>query len=158
MGNLNTVISLLNFVGLGGVGIFIYYVYKGLKERIRSLSELAEEQKQTLEAVRERAIEIDKLSQYYKKAMEDFQNMGSMIENRRQELINEMEVSIKRKDKQLAELKKIEIQNNEVSIQTYNFTSGNTIARGASIINAVENEKAKKIRDKTRSLRVEDVT
>ena len=150
MNDLNTVISLLNFAGLGGVGFFIYYLFKGLKERITNLSKLAEEQKQTLDAVRERAIEIDKLSQYYKQALEDFQDMGSKLENRRQELVSELEVAIKRKDEQLTELKKIEIRDNETRINTYNIISENIIVGGSNIVNAKIGKK--KIRDKTRTL------
>jgi DNA repair ATPase RecN len=91
MKDLNSIISLLNLVGLGGVGAFLYYLYKGLTERINSLTELANEQNKTLEAVRGRAEEFDKLSQSYKKALTDFQEMGDKLETRRQELIKELE-------------------------------------------------------------------
>jgi len=101
MKDFNTIISLLNLAGLSGVGFFIYYLFKGLKERIGNLSKLAEEQRQTLDVVRERAIEVDKLSKYYKQTLEDFQDMGTKLEKRRNELIEELENVSKRKDEKL---------------------------------------------------------
>ena len=118
MNDLNTIISILNFLGLGGLGFFLYYLIRGLRERIANLSTLAQEQKQTLDVVRERAIEIDKLSQHYKKAMTDFQDMGKILEDRRQELVKELEEANKRKDEQLAEFKKVEIQEIELKAES----------------------------------------
>jgi uncharacterized membrane protein YccC len=114
MKDLNTILSSLNLLGLGGMGVFIFYLVKGLMERISSLTLLAEEQKKTLDAVRDRASETDKLSQSYKKALADFQDMGEKIEKRRRELIEEQERAIKRKDDELAKLASLQIQELEL--------------------------------------------
>lgn len=66
MEDLQAIISILNFLGLGGLGAFLYFLVKGLKERIISLTALANEQKMTLETVRDRAEEAGRLSQSYK--------------------------------------------------------------------------------------------
>lgn len=118
MKDLSVLISILNFLGLSGFGFFVYYLFKGLKERISNLSKLAEEQKLTLEIVRERAIEIDKLSKYYKQTLEDFQDMGIKLENRRKRLIEEIEDAIERKDKELEKFKKNEFQDVELKEQS----------------------------------------
>lgn len=119
MTDLNTIISALNLFGIGGMGLFIYYLIKGLKERINSLSELAEEQQKTLVVVKDRAEETDKLSQYYKKALEDFQDMGQKIEERRKELIREQEDAIRRKDDEIAKLTSLEIQELELKEKSF---------------------------------------
>jgi hypothetical protein len=75
MVDVTAIVSVLNLLGLGGLGLFLYYVIRGLKERVANLTDLAEEQKRTLEAVRTRALEIDRLSQDYKQALTDFQDM-----------------------------------------------------------------------------------
>lgn len=114
MNDINTIITLLNFLGLGGIGLFIYYTFKGLNERITNLSKLAEEQRQTLDVVRERAGEYDKLSKCYKQTLEEFQEMGVKLEKRRKELVVELEEAIDRRDEKLEqvqiELKQIDLQ------------------------------------------------
>lgn len=120
MKDLNTIISLLNLAGLGGVGFFLYYLHKGLTERISNLSQLAVEQQKTIAAVGERALEIDKLSKHYKQALEDFQDMGAKLENRRKELVEELEDANRRKDEQLAKLKELELQDIELKEKSLN--------------------------------------
>ncbi len=120
MKDLNTIISLLNLAGLGGVGFFLYYLHKGLTERISNLSQLAVEQQKTIAAVGERALEIDKLSKHYKQALEDFQDMGAKLESRRKELVEELEEANRRKDEQLAKLKELELQEIELKEKSLN--------------------------------------
>lgn len=114
MADLDTVISLLNLVGLGGVGVFLYYLIRGLRERIATLTELTQEQKKTLEAVRGRAEEMDRLSESYKRALIDFEEMGKKIEERRRELIKELEDANQRKDEQLAKLTSLQLEELEL--------------------------------------------
>jgi len=120
MKDFNTIISLLNLLGLGGVGFFLYYLHKGLTERISNLSQLAKEQQKTISAVNERALEVDKLSKHYKQALEDFQDMGSKLENRRKELVDELEDANRRKDEQLTKLKELELQEIELKEKSLN--------------------------------------
>lgn len=60
-----------NYAGLAGLGYFIYYRDKGLRERINALTQLAKEQKETIEAARERATEFDEMRKKYKEALTD---------------------------------------------------------------------------------------
>ncbi len=55
------VFCILNSLGLVGLALFIYWSFKGMKERIDNLKLLAKEQKDTLEAVRDRADEFFRL-------------------------------------------------------------------------------------------------
>jgi hypothetical protein len=95
MGNITAIVSDLNLLGYEGLGLFIYYVIRGLKERIGNLTELAKEQKVTLDVVRARALEMDKLSKDYKEALMDFQDIGKKSDERRNKLVKELELAIK---------------------------------------------------------------
>jgi hypothetical protein len=120
MTDLTTIISALNLLGLGGLSLFIYYVIKGLRERVANLTELAREQKDTLEAVRTRAVEMDKLSKDYKQALTDFQKMGKRLDERRNELVKELELANQRKDVELARLAHLELEEIELKKQSLN--------------------------------------
>jgi DNA repair exonuclease SbcCD ATPase subunit len=111
---MSPVLDLLNLVGLGGVALFLYYLYRGLRERIKALAELAEEQHKTLEAVRTRAEEMDRLSGAYKQAVSDFQEIGEKLDLRRKELIQELEAANERKDSELAKLADLQLQEVEL--------------------------------------------
>jgi hypothetical protein len=67
-----------------------------------------------LEAVRTRAIEVDKLSKDYKQALLDFQEMGKKLDDRRNELVAELEFANKRKDQELARLAHLELEEIEL--------------------------------------------
>lgn len=114
MADLQLLISFLNLLGLGGVGIFLYYLFKGLKERIKTLTELAMEQHKTLEAVRARAEEMDRLKDSYKQALLDFEDMGHKLEQRRNELVKELEAANQRKDEELAKLAHLKLEEIEL--------------------------------------------
>ncbi len=101
MDDLVTIFSGLNLLGLGSLGFYIYQVIKGLRQRITALSQLSEEQKKTLEIVRERATELDVLSKAYKDALSDFDEMGLKIKERKDQLIGELEDEIRKKDEKL---------------------------------------------------------
>jgi hypothetical protein len=109
------VISVLNLLGLGGLALFIYFVWKGLRERIANLTALANEQKETLDAVRARATELDQLRKDYRQGLDDFQELGKRIDERRNELVNELETAVQKKDEQLAKTKQLEI--NQLKLQ-----------------------------------------
>ncbi|HTY22241.1 MAG TPA: hypothetical protein VMC85_03870 [Desulfomonilaceae bacterium] len=114
MSDIAAMASVLDLLGLGGLGLFIYFVVKGMRERIGNLTQLANEQKVTLDAVRERALEMDKLSKDYKQALTDFQDMGKKLDERRNELVKELELAIKRKDDDLERLTKLRLEEIEV--------------------------------------------
>jgi len=119
MNDLVNIFPVLNFLGLGGLAVFLYYTFKGLHERIQNLEKLAEEQKKTLEAVRERAREMRKLSYEYKKSFSDFQEMGKKLEDRRNELVKELESINRKQDEELAKLKKLQIEEIEIKQKSF---------------------------------------
>ncbi len=115
MPELQIIVSVLNTLGFAGVGIFLWFLYKGLNERINNLTLLTQEQSKTLEAVRDRATEIDRLKDLYKQAVTDISEMGEKLEKRRKELLTEYEKANERKDQELAryahlQLEEIELQ------------------------------------------------
>jgi hypothetical protein len=114
MSDIATIVSALNLLGLGGLGLFIYYVVKGLRERIQALTDLASEQSKTLDVVRTRALELDQLRKDYKQAVDDFQDIGHKLEERRNAVIRELEAANKQKDDELARLKTLELEEIEL--------------------------------------------
>jgi hypothetical protein len=107
--NFTDITSALNLLGLGGLAIFIIWTIKGLNQRISALTQLAKEQSKTLETVRSRAQEFEKLSEGYKKALLDFEEMGEKIERKRGELVKELEEANKRKDSELIRYKELQL-------------------------------------------------
>jgi hypothetical protein len=87
---------------------------KGLRERITNLTELAKEQQETLAAVRNRAEEADRLSKAYKEALLDFQEIGKKLDERRNELVKELEDANQQKDVELARLAHLELEEIEL--------------------------------------------
>lgn len=104
----------LNLLGLGGLGVFTYYVIRGLRERIQALTSLAQEQLQTLDVVRTRAVELDQLRKDYRQALDDFQDLGHKLEERRKAVISDLELANKQKDEELARLKSLELEEIEL--------------------------------------------
>jgi hypothetical protein len=82
----------------------------GLKQRINALTELAEEQRKTLETVRSRAEEYEKLSSGYKKAVSDYHEMGSKLDEKRNQLVKELEAANEQKDQELIRLKQGQLE------------------------------------------------
>ena len=119
MKDLVQLFSILNFLGLGGLGIFIYYIIKGLRARILALTQLEQEQKKTLIIIQERARESNKLSKDYKKSLSDFQEMGQKLAERRNELVKELEEVNLRKDIELSRLKKLQLEEIEIKQKSF---------------------------------------
>lgn len=80
-------------------------MYKGLNDRVKNLTALTKEQKKTLEAVRERATEMDTWRRKYKELVQDFQELGGKLDARRNDLVKELEDANQKKDQQLIELR-----------------------------------------------------
>ncbi len=112
---MSTVFEILNALGLGGLAVFIFFVFRSLGEKVSALQATVEEQNRTLKAARERAEELDRLRKHYKEAMADFQDLGAKIEQRRKLLISELETESERKDEELAKLKRIELEQIELA-------------------------------------------
>lgn len=108
------VFSILNTLGLAGVAIYLYFVLTGLKDKINTLQGTINAQKETLEAVRERADEFNRLSQGYKQALDDFEQMGKKLDERRKELVKELEEANQRKDEKLIEFRNLELKEIEL--------------------------------------------
>lgn len=118
MTDIGLILSGLNFLGLGGVAYFLYYLVKGLNQRIATLKDLAVEQAKTLEVVRERATEMGELSKSYKKAFFDHAKMSGKLDERRNELVTELEAANKRKDEELAAYTKVKIEELDLQQQS----------------------------------------
>lgn len=112
------VFAVLNLLGLGGLAMFIIWTFKGLHARIENLTQLANEQKETLEAVRTRATELDQLRKDYRQGLDDFQHLGQRLEERRGQLLAEVEAALQRKDEQLAAAKQLELKDLELKQQS----------------------------------------
>ena len=105
MEDLVNVISLPNPLGLGGLGVFIYWLVRGLSQRVSALTQLVNDQKDTLKAVRARANEMERLSGAYKKALCDYEKMGQKIDHRRDTLLRELEEDNKHKDEEVRRIR-----------------------------------------------------
>lgn len=110
MKNISELVSILNLIGLSGVAFFIYWTYKGLRERIRSLTQLAEEQGMTLNAVRERAAEFDALRKTYREALNDYAEMENKLSKLREKVVLELEGAIQERDSELLNRKQGELK------------------------------------------------
>ena len=119
MNELTAIISGLNLLGLGGVGVFLYYLFKGLSEKIKTLTEITKEQEKTLAVVRDRAVELEKWRDEYKRMVSDFQDIGSKLDIRRNALVKELEEANRKKDGELSELKSAQIK--EVELRQNSF-------------------------------------
>lgn len=105
MKDLAGIISILNLVGLGGVGVFLYYTFKGLNQRIKTLTEITSEQEKTLSVVRQRADEFEEWRKAYKTLVDDFSDLGRKLDERRKVLLQELEVANAQKTEELAQVK-----------------------------------------------------
>jgi predicted nucleic acid-binding Zn-ribbon protein len=118
------IILILNSLGLAGLAYFLHSVFSGLKKRIDTLQTTVNEQKETLNAVRERADEFNRLSKGYKQALEDFEAMGQKLETRRKEVVDELEEANQRKDQKLIEFRELEIKEIELKKQSLEAIPG----------------------------------
>jgi DNA repair exonuclease SbcCD ATPase subunit len=112
MSDLVTIVSSLG--ELGGFGVFLWYVYRGLKAEISNLNRTIEAQERTLEAQREtleamdmRVRETEKFRDLYRQFLndlpEDIDKYRSIISRLKDEVIEELEEAIARKDEKLKE-------------------------------------------------------
>jgi hypothetical protein len=100
------IVSSVNVLGL----ICFGYLVKGLKQRIENLTLLAKEQKETLEAARTRAAELDQLRKDYRQGLTDYQDLGNKLNELRAEVVQELEQAVKSRDEKLAQTKQRELE------------------------------------------------
>jgi DNA repair exonuclease SbcCD ATPase subunit len=105
--------AILSGVNVIGLAVFGFLV-KSLRDRIENLTLLAKEQKETLDAVRTRATELDQLRKDYRQGLEDFQDLGKKLEDRRSQLVTELEQANKAKDDELARMKTLQLEELEL--------------------------------------------
>jgi len=65
---------LITIIQTGGLGIFFYFLIKGLYKKIEAMNEVIFIQKQTLETMNTRIQETEKIGLIYKKLLEDLPN------------------------------------------------------------------------------------
>ena len=76
-----TIIPALNLAGLGAIGYYLFYIWKGLQQKVKNLSELSNEQKLTAQAIRDRADE-------YKKKIEESKQLQQIHTEEKNEILN----------------------------------------------------------------------
>jgi len=113
------IVSVLNLIGLGGVGFFIYYLFKGLNQRINTLTEITKEQDKVLAVVRERAGEMQEWRKDYRTLFDEFQEIGAKLDARKNRLIKELEDANQQKDISLSELTAEKLKEIELRKQSY---------------------------------------
>lgn len=102
---------------LGGLGIFIWYLIKGLKQQIIALQATLEiqkgtleAQKSTLDAMERRVMEAEKMGELYRRLLDqlpdDLEKYKTVLGKLKDEIIKELEDANKRKDDKLASLTK----------------------------------------------------
>lgn len=84
----------LDFFQTIGLGIFVYYLVRGLRDRISSLESVINTQKQTLDIMERRAHETEKLGNIYRDLMsslpDDIDNFRTIISKTKDETIVEL--------------------------------------------------------------------
>lgn len=77
-----------------GLGVFVYYLLRGLKDRVSSLESLINTQKQTLDVMERRVNETEKIGNIYRDLMaslpEDIDNFRTIISKTKDETIVEL--------------------------------------------------------------------
>ena len=77
-----------------GLGVFVYYLLRGLKDRVSSLESVINTQKQTLDVMERRVNETEKIGNIYRDLMaslpEDIDNFRTIISKTKDETIVEL--------------------------------------------------------------------
>ncbi len=107
-----TFLLVFNSAGLGGLGIALFFAWKALNNQIKTLQA-------TLDAAKQRADEFEKLSEGYKKAVDDFNDMGEKLQSRREAVVREYEKAMAEKDEKLAEYKQKELEQIQMKEESY---------------------------------------
>ena len=111
--NIEVVSSLFQTAGLG---IFVFYLIRGLKAEINSLKQTIDTQSKTLEVMERRIVETEKIGDIYKNLIsdlpQDIDNFKTIISKTKDETILELKNQHEATKKKLEEAKKI-IENSE---------------------------------------------
>ena len=90
----------------GGLGIFIWFLIRSLKEQISGLQRTLEIQNKTLQAMEKRAEEAEKIGALYRKLLEDLpqdlDRYRDTLRRLKDEIIRELEEANRRKDETLS--------------------------------------------------------
>lgn len=93
----------------GGLGLFFWYLIRGLKKEIESLRNTIVNQNKTLEVMEKRIFETEKVGDIYKNLLSDLpndiENYKKVITLTKDHLISELHNDISIKDKVITELK-----------------------------------------------------
>ncbi|MFZ5891911.1 MAG: hypothetical protein ACOY0T_12725 [Myxococcota bacterium] len=100
---------------MGGLGVFIWFCIRGLQQQITALKATADVQKdtlvaqcKTLDAMERRVAEAEKIGALYRGLIEqlprDLDNYKAIIHRLKDQVIEQLEAAVQRKDDELAEL------------------------------------------------------
>jgi uncharacterized coiled-coil protein SlyX len=96
----------------GGVGVFVYYLIRGLRSRISGLEGTVQAQNETLRVMERRVAETEKVGQIYKDLLsnlpKDLENYKAVISKTRDDMILELQNANKQKDEQLKQIGEID--------------------------------------------------
>ncbi len=96
-----------------GLGIFFYYLIRGLRLKITALEGTISVQNQTLEAMEKRIEETEKVGALYKNLIadlpKDLDNYRAIISRTKDDVILELNTEIQNKQKKLEEAEKQQI-------------------------------------------------
>lgn len=149
---------LVKLIELGGLGVFIWYLIKGLESQIGSLKATIEAQKVTLEtqertlgAMERRVLEAEKIGQLYKTLLDelpsDITKYREILRALKDELIQELEQASKAKDQKLKDLTKSKLAQIEIQEQVLEdlprlrddiFTNFKSLERKVSILDKLQ--------------------
>lgn len=87
-----------NSFNLPGFGLFLFFFYKAIDIKIKSLIESNKQQKETMETIKARATEVETLLKTYKNSLSDYEQSSIKRIQIKDDLITDYEAILKRKD------------------------------------------------------------
>jgi len=106
----------------GGIGTFLYFLIRGLRNRIASLKETVDVQKLTIEAMERRLIETEKVGGVWKQFASDIpeavEAYKEVVTKLKDEMIAEQKKAIEQKDEQLQEVAQVKLKQLELFEKT----------------------------------------
>jgi len=104
-------IAIASILEATGLGVFIYYLFRGLSAKINSLESVVTAQKQTIEVMDKRIEETEKVGGIYKNLLADLpadiDNYKTIISKTKDEVILELKTQKKESEEKLQEAKKV---------------------------------------------------
>ena len=102
----------------GGIGTFVWFLIRGLRNRIASLKGTIDVQKLTIEAMERRLIETEQIGGIWKQFAEDIpeavEHYKKVVTKLKDDMIAEQEKAIEQRDEQLREVTEVKLKQLEL--------------------------------------------